>query len=166
MANRGHEREHDVTTRASKREHEGAAQFLTFKVAAEEYGVELLAVQEIRAFSAITPLPGAASHVKGVMNLRGVVVPVIGLRERFGLPSVPYDRFTVIVLLHVHGRVVGIIVDAVSDVLDLDTSDIEPTPELGLSDKAFLKGLGKVKDKLVTVLEPGALLADVAASAA
>lgn len=166
MGTRGHERERDVTTQASNRDKGGAAQFLTFKVASEEYGVELLAVQEIRAFSAITPLPGAPAHVKGVMNLRGAVVPVIGLRERFGLPSVAYDRFTVIVLLHVQARVVGIIVDAVSDVLDLETADIEPAPELGLTDKAFLKGLGKIKDKLVTVLEPGALLADVVASAA
>jgi purine-binding chemotaxis protein CheW len=133
-------------------------QFLTFRVEAEEYGIELLSVQEIRAYSAITPLPGSPRHVKGVINLRGVLVPVIGLRERFELPSIPYDRYTVIVVLHVEGRIVGVVVDAVSDVLDLAASDIDPSPELALTDRSFLKGLGKVKDRLVTLLDPAALL--------
>ena len=108
-------------------------QFLTFRVEQEEYGVELLAVQEIRAFSAITPLPGSPPHLKGIINLRGVLIPVIGLRERFGLASVPYDRYTVIVVLHVGGRIVGVVVDAVSDVLTLAASEIDPSPDLALS---------------------------------
>jgi purine-binding chemotaxis protein CheW len=154
-----------VTTRTSN-DRPSVQQFLTFKVSGAEYGVELLAVQEIRAFSGVTPLPGSPPHVKGVMNLRGAVVPVLGLRERFGLPGTAYDRFTVIILLHVRDRVVGVVVDAVSDVLDLDAADIEPAPELGLSDRSFLRGLGKVKERIVTVLEPEALLVDVVASAA
>ena len=142
-----------------------ALQFLTFRVEAEEYGVELLSVQEIRAFSPITPLPGSPHHVKGVINLRGVLVPVIGLRERLGLPSMPYDRYTVIVVLHVGGRVVGVVVDAVSDVLTLQASDVDPSPDIGLSDRSFLRGLGKVKDRLVTLIEPAAMLCEVAAPA-
>jgi purine-binding chemotaxis protein CheW len=142
-----------------------ALQFLTFKLDAEEYGVELLSVQEIRAFSAITPLPGAPHHVKGVINLRGVLVPVVGLRERFGMPSITYDRYTVIVVLHVAGRVVGVVVDAVSDVLTLATEDIDPSPEVGLSDTTVLFGLGKVKERLVTLLAPTALLKGVVAEA-
>jgi purine-binding chemotaxis protein CheW len=142
-----------------------ALQFLTFRVEAEEYGVELLSVQEIRAFSPITPLPGSPHHVKGVINLRGVLVPVIGLRERLGLPSMPYDRYTVIVVLHVGGRVVGVVVDAVSDVLTLQASDVDPSPDIGLSDRSFLRGLGKVKDRLVTLIEPAAMLCEVVAPA-
>lgn len=143
---------------------DSAQQFLTFMVDGAEYGVDLLSVQEIRAFSPITPLPGSPRHVNGVMNLRGVLVPVIGLRERFGLSTVPYDRYTVIVVLHVEGRIVGAIVDAVCDVLTLGAADIDPCPDLGLTDRRFLRGLGKVKERLVTLIEPSSLLSDVVAT--
>jgi len=138
---------------------------LTFRVATEEYGVELLSVQEIRAFSTLTPLPGSPPHVKGVINLRGVLVPVIGLRERLNLESIPYDRYTVIVVLHVKGRVVGVIVDAVSDVLALSPNEVDPSPDIGLSDRTFLRGLGKLKDKLITLLEPSSLIHELIGTA-
>jgi purine-binding chemotaxis protein CheW len=136
-------------------------QYLSFRVDAEEYGVELLTVQEIRAFSAITALPGSPHHVKGVINLRGAIVPVIGLRERFGLATIDYDRYTVIVVLHVADRVVGVLVDAVCDVLTLEAGDVAPTPKVGLDECTFLKGLGKVKERLVTLLDADALVIDV-----
>lgn len=139
----------------------GTQQYLSFRVDAEEYGVDLLTVQEIRAFSAITALPGSPRHVKGVINLRGAIVPVIGLRERFGLETVDYDRYTVIVVLHVADRVVGVLVDAVCDVLTLEASDVAPAPRVGLDECSFLKGLGKVKERLVTLLDSDALVMDV-----
>lgn len=139
----------------------GSEQYLSFRVDAEEYGVELLAVQEIRAFSPITALPGSPRHVKGVINLRGAIVPVIGLRERFGLETIDYDRYTVIVVLRVADRVVGILVDAVCDVLTLEASEVAPTPNVGLDECSFLKGLGKVKERLVTLLDSDALVVDV-----
>lgn len=139
----------------------GTQQYLSFRVDAEEYGVDLLTVQEIRAFSAITALPGSPRHVKGVINLRGAIVPVIGLRERFGLETVDYDRYTVIVVLHVADRVVGVLVDAVCDVLTLEASEVAPTPNVGLDECSFLKGLGKVKERLVTLLDSDALVVDV-----
>jgi purine-binding chemotaxis protein CheW len=152
---------HPVPSAPSSKAAAAGSQYLSFRVEAEEYGVELLTVQEIRAFSSLTPLPGSPSHVKGVINLRGAIVPVIGLRERFGLATVEYDRTTVIVVLHVGTRVVGVIVDAVCDVLTLQPSDIAPTPKVGLDDCTFLKGLGMVKERLITLLASDALVADV-----
>ena len=139
------------------------AQYLSFRVDTEEYGVDLLSVQEIRAFSAITPLPGSPPHVKGVINLRGAVVPIIGLRERFGLSGVSYDRYTVIVVLNVEDRVVGVVVDAVCDVLTLEEGDVSPPPTIDAGGQGFLKGLGRVKERLVTLLDSTLLVRDVIA---
>lgn len=135
-------------------------QYLTFTVGAEEYGVDLLQVQEIRAFSTLTPLPGTPPHVRGIINLRGAVVPVIGLRERFGMPSVAFDRYTVIVVLQAHERVVGVIVDAVSDVLSLPPQDVGASPLAGLGDKV-VKALGKAGGRLVTLLDGEVLVSEV-----
>jgi purine-binding chemotaxis protein CheW len=153
----------EIKTKDAKRP---TLQFLTFKLDAEEYGVEILSVQEIRAFSVITPLPGSPHHVKGLINLRGVLVPVIGLRERFGLPSIDYDRYTVIVVLHIESRVVGVVVDAVSDVLTLAVDDIDPAPEAGLAEKTLLRGLGRVKERLVTLLDASTSLTGLAVAEA
>lgn len=136
-------------------------QYLTFSLAAEEYAVEILRVQEIKGFSAITPLPDAPPHIKGVINLRGTVVPIIGLRERFGLPSLPYGRFTLIIVLNVGAKVVGVVVDSVNDVLDLRASDIEPPPDLGARvDTSLVRGLAKTNKRLLTLLEVDRTLDD------
>ncbi len=129
-------------------------QFLTFALGQEEYGVEILKIQEIKGFSAITPLPNAPSYVKGVLNLRGTIVPIVDLRKKFGLPEVAYTKFTVIVVVQVRGQTLGFIVDAVSDVLTVAGTDIQPTPDLhGQVDTAFLTGLAPAGEKLVILLD-------------
>ncbi len=129
-------------------------QFLTFRLEAEEYAIDILKVQEIKGYTAITPIPNAPHYIKGVINLRGTVVPVVGLRERFGMAPVPYDRFTVIIIINVGNKVVGMVVDAVSDVLVLRAEDIEAAPDFGGSvDTSFLRGLAKVGERLVLALD-------------
>jgi len=129
-------------------------QFLTFALGQEEYGVEILKIQEIKGFSAITPLPNAPAYVRGVLNLRGTIVPIIDLRKKFGMPEEAYTKFTVIVVVQVQGKIMGFIVDAVSDVLTVTGSDIQPTPDLhGQVDTSFLNGLAKAGEKLVILLD-------------
>jgi purine-binding chemotaxis protein CheW len=131
----------------------GGGQFLTFQLADEEYGVEILRVQEIKGYSRVTPVPNAPPEVKGVMNLRGTVVPIIDLRTRFGLAAAEYTRFTVIIVVTVGPRVVGLVVDAVSDVLDAAPADLVPTPDLGAgADTSFMTGMARAGDRLVTLL--------------
>ena len=129
-------------------------QFLTFALGAEEYGVEILKIQEIKGFSAITPLPNAPAHVRGVLNLRGTIVPIVDLRKKFGMPEEANTAFTVIVVVRVQGQVMGFIVDAVSDVLTVTGAEIQPTPNLhGQVDTTFLTGLAKAGEKLVILLD-------------
>jgi purine-binding chemotaxis protein CheW len=129
-------------------------QFLTFTLGNEEYGIEILKVQEIKGYSAVTPVPRAPAYLKGVMNLRGTIVPVIDLRAKFGLEPATYDQFTVIIVVMVQGRAMGMIVDAVSDVLNIPESDIRPTPEFSNSvDTSFISGMGKSGVKLIILLD-------------
>jgi purine-binding chemotaxis protein CheW len=144
-------------------------QFLTFRLSNEQFGLEILRVQEIKGYSAITPIPNAPAHVKGVMNLRGAVVPVVDLRLKFGMPAIEYSKFTVIILVTVHHKVVGLVVDAVSDVLTLGASDIVAPPEFDESvDMTFLKGMAKSADLLISLLDIDRVigLVDVPAGAA
>ena len=128
-------------------------QYLTFVLGDEVYAIDILRVQEIKGYSAITPLPHMPPHLRGVMNLRGTIVPVIDLRLRLGMASAPYTKFTVIILVTVGTRMHGMIVDAVSDVLQLAPASIEPTPDLGAGvDTSFLTGMAKPGDRLITVL--------------
>lgn len=129
-------------------------QCLTFVLAKEEYGVDILRVQEIKGFTAVTPLPNTPPHIRGVMNLRGTVVPVIDLRSRFGMPEHPYDKFTVIIVLTVGTRVVGLVVDAVSDVLEMADVGVDATPDLGAGvDTSFLRGVCRSGERLVMLLD-------------
>ncbi len=135
-------------------------QFLTFALGQEEYGVEILKIQEIKGFSAITPLPNAPAFIKGVLNLRGTIVPIVDLRKKFGMPEEAYTKFTVIVVVQVQGKIMGFIVDAVSDVLTVTGADIQPTPDLhGQVDTTFLNGLAKTGEKLVILLDIEKVLA-------
>jgi purine-binding chemotaxis protein CheW len=145
----------DVRTNDSADEGvDGSQQFLTFTLGGEEYGVEILRVQEIKGFTAVTPIPNSPAFVKGVMNLRGTVVPVFDLRLKFGMSSKDYDRFTVIVVVNVGSRVVGLVVDAVSDVLDIANRAIDTSPDLGASvDTSILQGIARNGDRLITLLD-------------
>jgi purine-binding chemotaxis protein CheW len=134
-------------------------QFLTFHLGNETYGVPILSVQEIRGYAAATPIPNSAPWVKGVMNLRGTVVPVADLRERFALAEAPVNRFTVVIVVQLAGRVVGLIVDAVSDVVVVADADIRPAPALGASiDTSCLAGLAMQGEQLVLLLDVARLV--------
>ena len=139
-------------------EGETLVQYLTFMMADEEYGIEILSVQEIRGWESMTVIPNQPDYVKGVINLRGTVVPVIDLRLRFNLEKVDYTELTVVVIVKVsiHGdeKIMGIMVDAVSDVYNLDKEIATKTPELGdVDNKPFIEALINVEDKMVVLLD-------------
>ena len=134
-------------------------QFLTFTLGDEEYGVAILNVQEIKGYAPVTPIPNTPPWVRGVMNLRGTIVPVIDLRLRLGMPPVEYGPFTVIVVLAVDAKVVGAIVDAVSDVLTIPEADVQQAPQLGVGiDVRFVGGIAQAGQKLVILLDAEAML--------
>ncbi len=124
----------------------GAREFLSFKLGNEEYGIDILRVQEIRGYEQPTRIANSPAFIKGVANLRGVIVPIVDMRLRFNLDNVQYNSFTVVIILNIAGRTVGMVVDSVSDVLELPSSQIKPAPEFsGAIDASFITGLGTVK---------------------
>lgn len=138
---------------------EATREVLVFVLGREEYGVDLLEVQEIRGYESVTPIPAAPEYVKGVVSLRGVTVPVIDLRVRFGMADPRYDAFTVVVILRLARRAFGIVVDGVSDVMALGAGDVKPAPEAGtVVASAFLEGLGTEGDRKVLLLDIEKLL--------
>lgn len=141
-----------------------ANQFLTFTLADEEYGVDILKVQEIKGYVPTTSIPNSPPEVTGVLNLRGTIVPIIDLRKKFNLPEATYDQFTVIVVVVVQDRVMGMIVDSVSEVMNIPSDDIQPPPNLGHCAANSLKGLGKVGEKLIILLDIDAVLLGEAAA--
>ena len=140
---------------------EGAAvnqQYLTFIMADEEYGVDILSVQEIRGWEESTAIPNAPDYVKVVINLRGTIVPIVDLRLRFGLEALAYGPVTVVIVLKVqvkgNEKVMGIVVDAVSDVYNINNAELQPAPDLGESiNTGFIRGLVNVEEKMVILLE-------------
>ncbi len=129
-------------------------QQLTFALASEEYGVDILSVREIRGWSNVTRIPQTPEFVLGVLNLRGAIVPVMDLRLRFGLQRDSYDATTVTIVVAVGERLFGIVVDAVSDVLDCTTSDVKDMPDMGVAvDTKFLKGLVSHGERMVMLLD-------------
>lgn len=131
-----------------------AQEFLTFRLGNEEYGIEILKVQEIRGYDTITQIANAPEFIKGVVNLRGIIVPIIDMRIKFNLGEATYDRFTVVIILNLSGRVVGIVVDGVSDVIGLDTEQVRPTPEFGgVLNTEYIMGLGTVDDRMLILLD-------------
>lgn len=129
-------------------------EFLTFVLGEEEYGVDILKVQEIRGYDTVTRIPEAPEFLKGVVNLRGTIVPVIDLRLKFHLPRADYDAFTVMIVLNLSERVVGVVVDRVSDVMALGSEQIFEPPEFGSTvDTAFITGLGSVEDRMLILLD-------------
>jgi len=129
-------------------------QFLTFRLDGQEYGIAILKVQEIKGWDKMTPIPNSPPYVKGVLNLRGVIVPVFDLRLRFGLPETARDAFTVIIVVNIGGRLAGIVVDAVSDVINVSLEQQCATPDYeGQQNREFIKGLAQVEDKLLILLD-------------
>jgi purine-binding chemotaxis protein CheW len=141
-------------------EGEDTQQFLTFKLAGEEYGVGILTVQEIRGWSPVTAIPHSPRWLLGVINLRGVVVPIIDLRIKFAFERVDYNEFTVVIILNVGARVVGIVVDGVSDVITLANAQIKPAPSLGdNADTSHIIGFGTLDDRMRILMDVERLMA-------
>ena len=135
-----------ATAGAAARALPATSEFLTFRLGEEEYGIDILRVQEIRSYEQPTRIANAPAFIKGVVNLRGVIVPIIDLRLKLGCDTAEYNTFTVVVVLNVKGRVVGAVVDSVSDVLELTREQIKSAPSLSSSvDSSFITGIGAVK---------------------
>jgi len=129
-------------------------QQLTFSLAGEEYGVDILAVREIRGWSRVTRIPQTPEHLLGVLNLRGAIVPIMDLRLRFGLERESFGDNTVVIIVAVDERLFGIVVDAVSDVVDIDPAAIKPVPDMGaVVDTRYLKGLATHVERMVMLLD-------------
>jgi purine-binding chemotaxis protein CheW len=139
------------------------SQYLTFTLGPEDYGVEILRVQEIRGWQTVTRVPSAPAHMLGVLNLRGVIVPIIDMRMRFRMPNVEYTPMTVIIVLTVQAangtQVFGIVVDSVSDVLDVKATEVKAKPDFGAAVSTdFISGLATVGDRMVMLLDIDRLL--------
>lgn len=134
-----------------------AEQFLTFVLAGEEYGVDILRVQEIKGWDAVTQIPNTPKYIRGVINLRGTIVPIIDMRMRFNLEQMEYGPTTVVIVLKVESgdqtRTMGIVVDGVSDTYNIPDEAVKPAPDFGASvDTAFVQGLATVDEKMVIIL--------------
>ncbi|MFN4114913.1 MAG: chemotaxis protein CheW [Inhella sp.] len=128
-------------------------QFLTFRIGAEEYGMDILKVQEIRSYEAPTRVAHAPSFVKGVVNLRGVIVPIMDMRIKLGVDA-QYNAFTVVIVMNIGNRVLGMVVDSVSDVLELEAEQIRAAPEISAAiDARHVTGLGKVGERILILLD-------------
>ena len=131
-----------------------AREYLTFRLDSEEYGIDILKVQEIRGYEAPTRIAHAPLFVKGVFNLRGTIVPIVDLRLKFNCPKADYDASTVVIVLKLPRRVVGIVVDSVSDVLTLPPEYLKPAPEIDtVIDSDAVMGLGLLKDRMLILLD-------------
>ena len=140
-----------------------AEQYLTFMLAGEEYGVDILRVQEIKGWGKVTSIPNTPEYVRGVMNLRGTIVPILDLRRRFNMERIDYGPTTVVIVLRVEcegrNRIMGIVVDAVSDVYAVPTEELRPSPDFGGNvNVEFVRGLATVDEKMVIILNIDKLL--------
>jgi purine-binding chemotaxis protein CheW len=134
-------------------------EYLTFRLGDEEYGIDILKVQEIRGYEEPTHIANAPDYLKGVVNLRGVIVPIVDMRMRFGCEKVEYNSFTVSIILNLGHRVVGIVVDAVSDVMELAADVIRPAPEMSAAiDARYITGLGQVGERMLILLDIESLI--------
>jgi purine-binding chemotaxis protein CheW len=141
-----------------------SCEFLTFRLGDESYGIEILKVQEIRGYERPTVISNAPAFIKGVIDLRGVIAPVVDLRIKFNLPQVTYDEFTVVIVLNVAGRVVGAVVDAVSDVLTIDAGSVHDAPEFSSAtfDAKYITGLATVEGRMLILLDIERLMTSAA----
>jgi purine-binding chemotaxis protein CheW len=131
-----------------------SGEYLTFTLGQEEYGIDILKVQEIRGYEAVTRIANAPPFIKGVINLRGVIVPIVDLRIKFNLSDPSYDQFTVVIILNIGKRVIGIVVDGVSDVIQLSSDSMHPAPEFGsILDTRYILGLGTVEERMIIMVD-------------
>jgi purine-binding chemotaxis protein CheW len=138
---------------------EGVKEILSFRLGGEEYGIDILAVREIRACEKPTRIANAPAFILGVVNLRGVIVPIVDLRIKFGMAEPSYDGSTVVIILSVANRMMGIVVDSVSDVLPLKQEEIRPAPEFSSAiDASFIVGLASLEERLLILVDIQALM--------
>ena len=134
-------------------------EYLTFRLGEEEYGIDILRVQEIRSYEQPTRIANAPAFVKGVVNLRGIIVPIVDMRIKFNVGNPTYDAFTVVIVLNINGHTIGMVVDSVSDVVTLTPDQIKAAPDLGASVAAeYLQGLGTVGERMLILLDIDKLL--------
>lgn len=132
----------------------GTAEYLTFRLGKEEYGIDILKVQEIRGYEPPTRIANAPSFIKGVINLRGTIVPIVDMRLKFNCPIVNYDSFTVVIVLNLHQRIVGIVVDSVSDVMGLAADQLQSAPDIeSMIDSESIIGLGSLGDRMLILID-------------
>lgn len=143
-----------VIEQASHRDSAAVREFLSFRIGGEEYGLDLLSVQEIRGYEPCTQLANSPGYMKGMINLRGIIVPIVDLRVRLGVAEPSYDALTVVIILNLEGCTVGIVVDSVKDVIALTAAQIRPAPEVGGEiDADALLGIGTLDDGMVILLD-------------
>jgi purine-binding chemotaxis protein CheW len=132
---------------------ENTQQFITFTLGAEEYGIDIMVVREIKGWTDTTMIPNAPAHVRGVINLRGVIVPIFDLRARFGVGLTVPTSMHVVIIVATGSRTVGLLVDTVSDIISIDPKAIRPIPEMGLpTEDQFLEGLVAIENRMVTLV--------------
>jgi len=132
----------------------GAKEYLTFRLGQEEYGIDILKVQEIRGYEAPTRIAHAPAFIKGVINLRGTIVPIVDLRIKFGMADAEYTPFTVVIILNLGVRVVGIVVDSVSDVIMLTAGQVRPAPDFSATfDTKYIVGLAALEGRMVIITD-------------
>ena len=133
-------------------------QLVSFHVGNEEFGLDILRVQEIIRVQQLTRVPNTPDCVDGVINLRGRIIPVVALRKRFGMEDIPHDKQTRIVVVEIQGTVLGFIVDSVSEVLRIPANTVEPPPRLGKVTREYVSGVGKLDDRLLILLDVDSLM--------
>lgn len=132
----------------------GAREYLTFRLDQEEYGIDILKVQEIRGYEPPTRVANAPNFIKGVVNLRGTIVPIVDMRLKFNCAKAEYDSFTVVIILNLRNRIVGIVVDSVSDVMELPSESLKAAPDIdGVIDSGAVMGLGSLADRMLILLD-------------
>jgi purine-binding chemotaxis protein CheW len=143
-----------LVAKISENVHVGAREYLTFRLDQEEYGVDILKVQEIRGYEQPTRIANAPAFIKGVVNLRGTIVPIVDMRLKFNCARADYNSFTIVIILNLRDRVVGIVVDSVSDVMELSAENIRSAPDVESAiDNGCILGLGSVGERMLILLD-------------
>lgn len=148
-----HQTQH-TTSRRNGTSPTTALEFLAFTLGQEEYGIDIQKVQELRSYDTVTRIANAPDFIKGVVNLRGVIVPIIDMRIKFNLGTPTYDQFTVVIILNIAGRTMGMVVDSVSDVITLTAGQVKPAPQMGSAlDTDYLIGLGVLDERMLILID-------------
>ena len=151
-----------VVTQSAEVAATGAREYLTFRLDQEEYGIDILKVQEIRGYEPPTRIAHAPEFIKGVVNLRGTIVPIVDMRLKFNCSKADYNSFTVVIILNLRNRVVGIVVDSVSDVMELPADAVRPAPDIESAiDSGCILGLGSVGERMLILLDIEKLMSSV-----